>query len=324
VPAQQNNPALSRLREAAFATKTFPFAGIASAPVSWGIMESCEFPPEYPYTRVLDEISKAGFSGTELGPYAFYPTDPARLRSELQQRGLILCSAFVDVPLADGDAFTEVLDQVSRTAELISSAGARILVLSDRLVPERSRTAGRPQEAKALSWSDSEWNVAAETIRQVVLRCRRYGLEVAFHHHAGTHVETPQEIERLLSLLQPDELGLCFDTGHFVFCGGDDPDAFVRKHGARIRWLHLKDVDTARAREARQQKLDFHAAVRHGIFAPLGHGTIDFGRLLTRVREAGYKGWVVVEQDVLPGGSGAETPLSNATAAREFLRALGL
>jgi inosose dehydratase len=318
VSAQQNNPAQSR------APHTFQFAGIASAPVSWGIMESCELPPEYPYTRVLDEIAAAGFSGTELGPYAFYPAHPERLRAELQQRGLALCSAFVDVPLANRSAVAEVLDQVERTAALISSAGARVLVLSDRLVPERSRTAGRPAEATTFAWSDAEWNVAAEMVRQVVARCRQYGLEVAFHHHAGTHVETPQEIERLLSLLQPDEMGLCFDTGHFVFCGGDDPEGFVQKHGARIRWLHLKDLDAARADQARQKKMDFHAAVRHGIFAPLGHGSIDFARLLTQVRGAGYQGWVVVEQDVLPGGSDAAAPLANATAAREFLRTLGL
>ena len=48
---------------------------VASAPVSWGIMENVPAPPEYSYTRVLDEIAQAGYSGTELGPYGFLPVD---------------------------------------------------------------------------------------------------------------------------------------------------------------------------------------------------------------------------------------------------------
>lgn len=74
---------------------------IASAPVSWGIMESVEPPSEYPYSRVLDEIAKAGYAGTELGPYGFLPSDAAKLREELNKRSLTLCSAFVAIPLGN-------------------------------------------------------------------------------------------------------------------------------------------------------------------------------------------------------------------------------
>src|SRR5205085_9807395 len=74
---------------------------VASAPVSWGIMEDCELPQGYSYARVLDEIATAGFLGTELGPYGFLPSESEPLRRELSKRGLTLCSAFIAVPLAD-------------------------------------------------------------------------------------------------------------------------------------------------------------------------------------------------------------------------------
>jgi inosose dehydratase len=278
---------------------------------------------EYSYGRVLDEIAAAGYAGTELGPYGFLPSNPPQLQHELQQRGLRLCSAFVAMPLGDGAPPASGLEPVQRTAELIASAGATMLILSDELTPERSAVAGRLQEANALGWNEDEWQRAVGAIRAVVECCRRYCLGVAFHHHVGTHVETPDEIERLLSLFPPEELGLCLDSGHCVY-GGGEPVDLVYRHGGRVRWVHLKDVNRARLEEARQLRLDFHRAVRHGVFAALGQGIVDFGRLLRLLAQKGYGDWVVVEQDVLAGGEGAGTPLANAAAARNFLRGLGL
>ena len=101
-----------------------PTIRVASAPVSWGIMESVETATEYPYTRVLDEIAQAGYAGTELGPYGYLPADAQQLRHELQQRGLALCSAFIAIELGDAAALPAGLEQVRRTAKLISAAGA--------------------------------------------------------------------------------------------------------------------------------------------------------------------------------------------------------
>src|SRR5205085_3262983 len=104
-----------------------PWLQIASAPVSWGIMESCENPAEYPYTRVLDEIAAAGFSGTELGPYGFLPSTPEQLKAALDGRGLHLCSAFIAFHLADASKLQAALAEVRRTAALIAAAGATML-----------------------------------------------------------------------------------------------------------------------------------------------------------------------------------------------------
>jgi inosose dehydratase len=146
---------------------------------------------------------------------------------------------------------------------------------------------------------------------------------VAFHHHVGTHVETPQEIDRLFSLFSPEELGLCLDTGHCVY-GGGDPIVVLARHIGRLRCLHLKDVDGVRLEEVRRQQLDFYAAVRRGVFAPLGQGVVDFSQLLNLVRKHGFQGWIVVEQDVLAGGGNGTSPLANAVAGRTFLKQMGV
>jgi inosose dehydratase len=296
---------------------------VASAPISWGIMEHVEFPAEYPYSRVLDEIKAAGYSGTELGPYGFLPSDSAVLRNELAKRLLTLCSAFVDIELGNKDAHAAGLAFVSRSAKLISEAGARLLVLSDKITPERNATSGRRNDANQISWSDTEWKAAAAAIREVIKCCKAVDLRVAFHHHVGSHVETPEEIDRLFSLFPADELGLCLDTGHYVY-GGGDTIAFLEKQVSRVWCVHLKDVYDEKSAEARRQRMNFHAAVRHGIFAPLGKGSIDFSRVISLLQRGQFDGWVVVEADVLPGGVGADAPLANAKAGREYLHRHGI
>ena len=296
---------------------------VASAPISWGIMEHVEHPPDYPYGRVLDEIAQAGYAGTELGPYGFLPTDPTVLRRELEKRSLTLCSAFVDIELGNKSAQKEALDYVSRSAQLISTAGAKLLILSDRITPERNAVAGRRLDANQISWSEAGWQAAAVAIREVIALCKRYGLKVAFHHHAGSHVETPEEIDRLFSLFPADELGLCLDTGHYVY-GGGDAVTFLERQVSRVWCVHLKDINAAKAAEARNARMNFHAAVRHGIFSPLGKGSIDFSRILPLLQQGHFDGWLVVEADVLPGGAGADAPVANAAAGQEYLRQFGV
>jgi inosose dehydratase len=296
---------------------------VANAPISWGIMEHVEYPPKYPYTRVLDELAEAGYRGTELGPYGFLPTDPAVLRKELDKRSLTLCSAFIDIELGNAAAHKEGLEYVERSARLISATGAKLLILSDRITPERNAVSGRRAEANALSWTEPQWKVAAQAIGEIIARCKAVGLRVAFHHHAGGHMETPEEADRLLSLFPADQLGLCLDTGHYVY-GGGDAVAFLEKQVSRVWCVHLKDVYEQKVNEARQARMNFHQAVRHGIFAPLGKGSIDFPRVLSLLKTGGFDGWVVVEADVLPGGVGADAPLANAISGREYLRKLGI
>jgi inosose dehydratase len=296
---------------------------VANAPISWGIMEHVELPADYPAGRVLDEIKAAGYSGTELGPYGFLPSEPAALRGELEKRSLTLCSAFVDIELGNPSAHADGLAFVARSARLISAAGACLLILSDRVMPDRNTTAGRRNEANQLSWSDSQWQAAATAISAVITLCKTVGLRVAFHHHAGSHVETPEEVDRLFSLFPADQLGLCLDTGHYVYCGGDAV-AFLEKQVSRVWCVHLKDLCETKAAEARSGLMNFHAAVRHGIFAPLGKGTINFPTVVSLLQAGRFDGWVVVEADVLPGGVGADAPLANAIAGREYLRLLGV
>jgi inosose dehydratase len=296
---------------------------VANAPCSWGVLEFEAPATHAPATQVLDEMAAAGYIGTELGDWGFLPTDAMALAAEVRGRKLSLVGAFVPVALARADALREGIERAARTATLLAGAAgdSAMVVLSDdnTTVPTRTERAGRIRAEDGLT--PSEWDGFAERAEQIAEAVREAtGLRTVFHHHCAGYVETPQEIDALMSRTASDLLGLCLDTGHLMYGGGNAVDA-IAKYRDRIWHVHFKDCEPELARRARTEGWDYHAAVRNGIFCELGKGMVPFGSVLDALRVEYYAGWIVVEQDVLPGRG---TPAASAKRNREYLRSLGL
>jgi inosose dehydratase len=144
----------------------------------------------------------------------------------------------------------------------------------------------------------------------------------AFHAHVGTYVETEGELEELLSRVDASLVGVCIDSGHLAYAGAD-PVAITKRHRARVKHVHLKDVDERTLAQARRDKLSFREAVGKRIFVPLGTGMVDLPSMLHELEEASFDGWLVVEQDtriLTPEQEGQ--PLRDATTSRQELRRL--
>ncbi len=292
---------------------------IASAPVSWGIYEFEGIEPRFTYATVLDQIAEAGYTGTELGPYGYLPTEPDTLRRELETRNLRLLSAFVPVPLTDERAYKIGIQAALKVGRLLSALGAVYIVLADDngKVPELVARAGQ-RTGSVLS--NEAWGAVAERVNRIAQHLRaETGLAVVFHHHCAGCVETPDETRALFDRLD-DAVGLCLDTGHWHYAGGDAL-ACIAEYGERIRHLHLKDCQPEVARACRAEGKNYFQAVEAGVFCPLGQGEVDFAGVLRALGERGYSGWAVVEQDILTDDEGA--PLRYARANRDYLRRLG-
>ncbi|MBZ5593887.1 MAG: TIM barrel protein [Acidobacteriia bacterium] len=290
---------------------------VATAPVSWGILEIEGWGKQKPYSEVLDEIVQAGYSGTELGPYGFLPTDPNELKKELAKRNLPLLGAFVPLPLAHADRHDAAIQSALEVARLLAKAGAPFLVLADEMSPTRMAVAGSVDEARD-GMNARAWEGAARLLDTVARTARELGLSSVFHHHCGTYIETPGETERLLAMTNPQLLGLCLDTGHY-FYGGGDPVNLARKHATRIRHLHLKDVRPSVLEQVRREKIPYLDAVRMGVFCELGQGSVNLTGVIQALTSAGFDGWAVFEQDVDTTQPGCN-PLESATRSRNYLR----
>ena len=297
---------------------------IANAPCSWGVLEF-ESKAESPgYAQVLDEIAASGYAGTELGDWGFMPTDPMLLRDELARRRLAMLGAFVTTRLAEPATCEASVEAATRTARLLAAVadgGQPVIVLSDEPTasPERAQSAGRIEPGQGLS--EAQWDAAARSVERIARAVRdETGLRTVFHHHAATYVETPGEIAALLERTNPSLVGLCLDSGHATY-GGGSPTDMLERYGTRVWHVHLKDCEPAVAARARASGWDYQTALRHGVFCELGKGAVGFAALLRGLGAAGYDGWAVVEQDVLPAMG---SPLESARRNREFLRRLGL
>jgi inosose dehydratase len=294
---------------------------VASAPVSWGIYEFKGIEPKFPYAQVLDEIAGTGYTGIELGPYGYLPTDPAKLKDELDQRGLQLLSAFVPVKLVDESAHEAGANEALKVGKLLAALGANYIVLADDngSVPQLVQQAGR-RTGSALT--TGMWDTFAKGVDLIAKRVHdELGLGVVFHHHCAGYVETPDEVRELFKRTNPDLVGLCLDTGHWHYAGGDAVQC-INELGARVRYLHLKDCSKQIAAQCRAEKKDYFEAIKAGVFCELGKGEVNFPAVISAMEALGYDGWAIVEQDILTDDPTVPKRISQNN--RDYLRSIGL
>lgn len=196
------------------------------------------------------------------------------------------------------------------------------IVLADNngTVPERTANAGRIQAGQLLS--PEQYKTIAKGADALAAAVKdAYGMRTVFHHHGAGYVETPQEIDWLLEYTNPQLVGLCFDTGHYRLGGGVDPLAALQKYYDRVWHVHYKDFDPVIAKQAAANNWDYFQSVQNGIFCELGKGDVPFEAISRFLESKNYSGWIVVEQDVLPGMG---EPKVCAQRNRDFLKSIGL
>lgn len=284
---------------------------LAAAPISWGVCEVPNWGLQLGPERVLSDIRALGVIATEAGPPGFFPKDPAAARALLESCGLWLIGGFVTALLHEPARRREALASVTRQADWLALVGAEVLVLAPS-TGDSGYSAARELPAEG-------WPALFEGIDRVAEIAHRRGLLLTVHPHFGTVIERRHHVERFLDGCAH---ALCLDTGHIAL-GGADPLKVARDAGARVRHVHLKDVDGALAARVREGGLSYNDAVRAGLFRPLGEGAARIGDVLGELRRAGYGGWYVLEQDVMLDGEPAPGPPDWVARSVEYARRHG-
>lgn len=307
---------------------------VANAPCSWGTIEfGTDSSARIEYGQMLDELKETGYVGTELGDWGFMPTDPAVLRSELQRRALALVGAYVQGQFREPDAWADIEGRAVRTARLLRAvaeegegAGLPYVILADANGSDSARTLNAGRVTPDMALSDEESRTFAQGVERVARAVwDATGLRTAFHAHCAGFVEMPEETARLLELTDPNLVGLVLDTGHYTYgSGSNDPGAALaglERFWDRVWHVHFKDCQPTVADRARAEGWDYNRAIHEGVFCELGQGCVDFPAIVRLLRERGYDGWIVVEQDILPGMG---SPRESARRSRDYLARLGL
>ena len=113
-----------------------------------------------------------------------------------------------------------------------------------------------------------------------------------------------------------------FDTGHYCYgAGGGDCDvvAALDRFGDRVWYIHCKDCEPEVAQPGARGTVGlFHGPAPRRVLR-IGQGLRGFPGPAARLAARRYDGYVLVEQDILPGMG---TPKESARRNREYLRSI--
>jgi inosose dehydratase len=302
---------------------------IGCAPCCWGV-DDVKNPHLPPWQRVLSEASEAGYKGIELGPYGYIPLDTALVRRELDARGLSITAGTIFDDLVAPANLPDLLRQTREICTLIKQLpqlptqpgqrfAAPYLVVMDWGHPERDFEAGHPERAPRLD--DAAWAALVEHIRRIATVARdEFGVRAVIHPHAGGYIEFADEIDRIVADIPADVAGLCLDTGHLHYAGMD-PVSWLKRHAARLDYVHFKDIDPYVFERVLGERIAFFEACAQGVMCPIGKGTLDYPAIKATLEAIGYDGYITIEQERDPRHAG--TSLRDVAASRAFLASVG-
>jgi inosose dehydratase len=283
---------------------------LGTAPDSWGVWFS-EDPDQVTWRQYLDEVPRAGYVYTELGPSGFLPRDPARLRDELDRRGLTVCGGTVFAGLHRGaDALKKAIEDFSREARLLTEVGARYLIQ----LPEQYTDMHTGEATEAGEIDPEHWrNLVTGTNELGRVIYEEFGVELVFHPHVDTHVDSQDRVERFLTDTDPRFVNLCLDTGHIAYCGGDNIQ-IIERFPDRINYVHLKQVDPEVRERVREENLPMSEAVKLGAMVEPPYGEPAMPPLLAALGDLDRDLFAVIEQDLYPVEPDVPLPIAARTA----------
>ncbi|MED3727788.1 sugar phosphate isomerase/epimerase [Priestia filamentosa] len=288
---------------------------VGTAPDSWGVWFP-ENEKQIDWERCMNEMAESGYQGIELGPWGYLPNEYEKLKNELEKRNLELTATTLVGDLMSEEKTREMMDLLDEMAKLqLQFESAKYVVLIDDCYTDLfTGELVRPRTLNEAQWSNFVNNILK--IRDYAKI--QYGLEVVFHPHAQSHIETEEQIERLLD---DTDINLCLDTGHHAYADGD-PVAFMKKHHKRIPYLHVKSCDLKIREKMQRENWPFAKAVSNDIMCEPELGVVDMKAFVEVLESIDFKGWAIVEQDMYPAPFDKPFPIAKRT--REYLKVMGM
>ncbi|MFE4709964.1 myo-inosose-2 dehydratase [Paenibacillus sp. NPDC056722] len=275
----------------------FPFQ-LGVHPINWVGEDVKEHGNDTTYEQILDDIHSLGLKGTEMGRK--FPTDLVLLKEELAKRDIQLVSQWKSVLFSDPAYREQELEAFREHAKFLQSMGSKVISTCEvggslHFDPRRT-----PNESEVIRLDEAGWASLVEGLNAAGRIAQEYGLKLTYHHHGGTAVESPEEIDKLMELTDPQAVYLLFDSGHALY-GGANPLDVLRKHYDRVAYVHLKDVRPTLLEQARADGVDFVTCIRRGVFTVPGDGCIDFKPIIGELVSRNYTGWALLEGEQDPG-----------------------
>lgn len=285
---------------------------LGCAPIAWTNDDMPELGSENTFEQCISEMALAGYTGTEIGNK--YPKNPKVLKEYLELRNLKVASAWFSAFLTT-KPFEETKKEFIKHRDFLHAMGAKVIVVAEQGQSIQGKIKEPVFENKPY-FTEQEWDKLTKGLESLGELAHEKGMEIVYHHHMGTGVQTTEEIDRLMQNTDPDKVKLLFDTGHLVF-SGEDPMEIFNKYQYRIQHIHFKDIREKVAKEVKEKKDSFLTAVKKGTFTVPGDGMIDFKPIMEAILKSEYEGWIIVEAEQDPAKA---NPYKYALKARKYIK----
>lgn len=290
---------------------------IGVCPDQWGVWFP-EDPKQIPWSTALDEMAQAGFSIMETGPFGYFPTDPARLKEEMDARGFRVVAGTGWGILHKEEAWADTEKTFRAIGETHAAVGAEYVVHLPPLF----------RDDKTWEYTDDRvltpaaWDLYISNADKLGRMMKEdYGLKMVLHPHGDSHIETREDIDRIFGATDPNYVGFCLDTGHIVY-GQTDPIDLIRDYPERIDYVHIKAMDPGLVKQAHDDDWPFGLAVAKGCSVAPPDGEPKMPGLIEALADLDKELYVITEQDMYP--CDPSYPLPNAIKTREYLAECGL
>ncbi|PHR93115.1 MAG: myo-inosose-2 dehydratase [Blastopirellula sp.] len=264
-------------------------------PIAWSNDDDQTLGAQISLEECLSDAGKIGFDGIEKGHKM--PTELPALISKLDSHGLQFVSGWHSLELLTRSVEDEKV-AIQPHLDLLKGMGCKVCIVCETSNAIHGADNLAVNEKPNLDVGD--WLGFGANVETVAQYCADQGITLVYHHHMGTIVETPAEIDRFMGVTGP-ATKLLFDTGHCYF-GGGDPAEVAALHMDRISHIHAKNVRPDIMKQVREDGLSFLEGVRRGVFTVPGDqdGDVEFIPVLKLAAEHGYQGWLVIEAEQDP------------------------
>jgi len=289
-PASPTNPTANS------SSRTDPMILYGTNPIAWSNDDDQNLGADISLDQCLRDAGEIGFDGIEHGHKM--PADPAALQAALAPHGLRLVSGRHSLHLLARSVEDEKR-AIQPHLDLLKAMGCQVCIVCETSNAIHGDD-NRPLVDGPEIVGDEAWAKFGADIEAIAQHVADRGLTLVYHHHMGTVVESPHEIDHLMANTGP-ATRLLLDTGHCLF-GGGDPIALARRYMNRVGHIHAKNLRADVAATVEVEHLSFLEGVRRGAFTVPGdiEGAVDFLPVLRIAAQHGYQGWLVIEVEQDP------------------------
>ena len=282
------------------------------APIDWTNDVDTTLGWDIPFEQCVSEMALAGFKGCEIG--VKFPRDPEVLHRYLDIRGLQVVNFWTTLKLVQED-FSWSENMIRTNGALLKAMGAKVIGVCDCSCRPRLGGSYKPNGRHIMN--DEEWATVLDGLNKLgKIALEEYGLKLVYHHHAGTSIETPEEIDRLMEGTDPKYVSLLWDTGHLDVLGFD-PAPVGKKWMHRIGHIHLKSVRKDVLKLINDEDIPLRCSVPLGVYTVPGDGDSDFTEVFKIIRESDYEGVILVEAEQ---DAKQANPFEMAVLTRKFIK----